>query len=175
MRFVLSVIVLSTGLVACSSAPPTREAAPSPSLATRGTAKQAVANLASASASLVSGRMMLASTGNGVRITGEVGGLNPYGAHALQLHERGDCSAVDASSAGVYFDPVRGSGAAAGNNRDRIVADGEGVAHVDQLVPGAVLGGGARNDIAGRALVVLGATRGASSARVACGVITVKP
>ena len=118
---------------------------------------------------------MLASTGNGVRITGEVGGLNPYGAHALQLHERGDCSAVDASSAGAYFDPVRGSGAAAGNNRDRIVADGEGEAHVDQLVPGAVLGGGARNDIAGRALVVLGATRGASSARVACGVITVKP
>ena len=92
----------------------------------------------------------------------------------LQVHERGDCSAVDARSAGRYYDPLAGArqDGAVGTSPDRIVADPEGVATVDLLLRGAVLGGGADNDILGRALLVLGATPGAISARVACGVIT---
>ena len=78
----------------------------------------------------------------------------------LQVHARGDCSAIDASSAGPYFD-ASGSGAVDGGS-DRIVANERGVARVDQLVHGAVLGGGAANDIAGRSLVVLGSTAGAT-------------
>ncbi|HRN62957.1 MAG TPA: superoxide dismutase family protein, partial [Luteimonas sp.] len=86
----------------------------------------------------------------------------------------GDCSAVDARSAGRYFDPLAGArqDGAVGDTPGRIVAGPDGVATVDLTVPGAVLGGGADNDILGRSLLVLGATPGAISARVACAVIT---
>lgn len=165
-------------LAACASAPPPVVRAPEPApvvAASVGTAREAAANLASASGSLVSGRVELTQAEGGVRITGTIGGLVRNGAHGLQVHERGDCSAVDASSAGRYYDPLPGAGqdGAVGEAPGRIVADTRGVSQVDLLVRGAVLGGGAGNDIAGRALLVLGATPGAISARVACGVITI--
>jgi Cu-Zn family superoxide dismutase len=168
---ILSVLLLA----ACASAPPKPAAPPppTPAPATVGTAQLAIANLASASGTLVSGRVELRPAAGGVRVTGIVGGLTRNGAHGLQVHERGDCSAVDARSAGAYFDPTGARGV--GGSSDRIVADPDGVARVDLLLRGAVLGGGAPNDIAARALVVLGATSGASSARVACGVIKVQP
>ena len=165
-------------LAACASAPrapqPAAEALPArPASAATGTAQRAIANLAASSGTLVSGRMELRAEPGGVRVGGEIGGLTRNGAHVLQVHERGDCSAVDASSAGPYFD-ASGAGPA-GGHPERIVADPRGVARVDLRLPGAVLGGGAGNDIAGRALVVLGSTRGATGARVACGVITAQP
>lgn len=181
MRFLLPFV--ATLLAACAAAPvsPGRPAAvagasvPAPvEFAEAGTASAAEANLASASGSLVSGRVMLRAEAGAVRITGEVGGLIPHGAHGLQVHEKGDCSAADASSAGLFFDPLEGfdqRGAVSGSP-GRIFADEHGVAQVDLRVPGAVLGGGSANDIAGRALLVLGATPGAFSARVACGPIT---
>ena len=170
-------------LSACASAP-RPAAAPQPQqpapaaashqIAASGTLDSAVANLASASGSLVSGRVVLVPAAGGVRVRGRIGGLVRNGAHGLQLHERGDCSAVDARSAGRYFDPLattRQDGAV-GSDPGRIVAGPDGVADVDLLLRGAVLGGGAGNDIVGRSLLVLGATPGAISARVACGVVT---
>ena len=162
-------------LVACASAPTSREPATPPRhIAQAGTTAKAIANLASASGSLVSGRMLLVQADGGVRIRGQVGGLVRNGAHGLQVHERGDCSAVDAASAGRYYDPLAGArqDGAVGEAPDRIVADADGVATIDMTIRGAVLGGGADNDIAGRSLLVLGATPGAISARVACGIIT---
>ena len=165
-------------LAACASAPrpappPSAQAAGAP-VAAPGTVEHAVANLAAASGSLVSGRMQLSQEAAGVRVRGQVGGLVRNGAHGLQVHERGDCSAVDARSAGRYYDPQGGAGrdGAVGPDPGRIIAGPDGVATVDLLVAGAVLGGGAGNDILGRSLLVLGATPGAISARVACGVIT---
>lgn len=174
-----AVVPLALILGACaSSGTPTRSAPPAPAVApvpraAVGTAQRAIANLAPASATLVSGRISLQATTGGVRLTGTVGALTRNGAHALQVHAVGDCSAVDARSAGGYFD-ASGRGAV-GGAEERIVADPRGVAQVDLLVPGAVLGGGAPNDIAGRALVVLGATSGATGARVACGVVKLQP
>ena len=62
---------------------------------------------------------------------------------------------------------------------DNIVADASGVAHVNAHVRGVSLGGGAANDIAGRAVVVHAAPddyasqpAGNAGARMACGVIT---
>jgi len=164
-------------LAACASAPQApREAPPPPprQIAEAGTMASAIANLASASGSLVSGRMVMVQASDGVRVRGQVGGLVRNGAHGLQVHERGDCSAVDARSAGGYYDPLAGGrqDGAVGDTPGRIVAGPDGVATVDLLLRGAVLGGGADNDIVGRSLLVLGATPGAISARVACGVIT---
>ncbi|MGY1518879.1 superoxide dismutase family protein [Luteimonas sp. A482] len=164
-------------LAACASAPPSPRGTPPPpprQIAEAGTMASAIANLASASGTLVSGRMVMVQAADGVRVRGQVGGLVRNGAHGLQVHERGDCSAVDARSAGRYYDPLAGArqDGAVGEAPGRIVAGPDGVATVDLLLRGAVLGGGADNDIVGRSLLVLGATPGAISARVACGVIT---
>lgn len=171
-------ILIATALVlsACASAPqaPRTPEPPPPRIALAGTTAKAIANLASASGSLVSGRMLLVQAADGVRVRGQVGGLVRNGAHGLQVHERGDCSAVDARSAGRFHDPLAGArqDGAVGPDPGRIVAGPDGVATVDLLLRGAVLGGGADNDVLGRSLLVLGATPGAISARVACAVIT---
>lgn len=176
MRRACSIAALAAVLLAACATPASRPPAATPQpppRAAEGTASLAHANLTPASATLVSGRITLRAEPAGVRLTGEVGGLTRNGAHVLQVHAHGDCSAIDASSAGPWFDPMGGGAPNAG--RERIVANERGVARVDQLVPGAVLGGGAGNDIAGRSLVVLGSTAGATGARVACGVITLAP
>ena len=178
----LAIVPLALLLGACASggggsptrgAPTATAVAPPLPRAAMGTAQRAIANLAPASGTLVSGRVALQAVPGGVRVTGTVGALTRNGAHALQVHAVGDCSAVDARSAGGYFDAT-GQGVV-GGTAERIVADARGVAQVDLMVAGAVLGGGAANDIAGRALVVLGATSGATSARIACGVVRLQP
>ncbi|HZD53879.1 MAG TPA: superoxide dismutase family protein, partial [Woeseiaceae bacterium] len=50
------------------------------------------------------GRITLTREGNQVRIQGTVTGLTP-GEHGFHIHEKGDCSASDASSAGGHFAP----------------------------------------------------------------------
>lgn len=170
-------------LAACGSTPSAPEAKPA---AIAGTAQEAVANLASASGSLVSGKLVLRPMGDGVHITGDVGGLKPGDVRGFHIHEKGDCSAADASSAGGHFNPGAqphgraGQGAHHAGDTDNIVADARGVAHIDAHVQGVSLGGGAANDIAGRAIIVHAAAddyatqpTGNAGARVACGVIRV--
>ena len=184
---------LIVGLAGCAGAPRSTDAPPAPatgtppaSPATTSTAREAVANLASASASLVSGRLVLVPMGRGVHLTGEIGGLQPGSSHGFHIHEKGDCSAADASSAGGHFNPAAqphgraGHGAHHAGDADNLVADANGVARVDVHVDGVTLGGGAANDIAGRAIVVHAAAddyssqpAGNAGARVACGVIRV--
>src|SRR5690606_7590245 len=136
-----------------------------------GTASEAVAILASASGSLVSGRATLHAEQGAVRVRGEVGGLVPHGAHGLQVHEKGDCSAADASSAGPFFNPLEAArpGGPVVAKPGGIFAAGRGVAEVTRVLPGAVLGGDSANDAAGRARRGRGATPSAFSARVPCG------
>ncbi|NIF73679.1 superoxide dismutase family protein, partial [Burkholderia sp. Ap-962] len=43
---------------------------------------------------------------DGVQVTYNIVGLPPNSDHALQIHERGDCNAVDGSSAGPVFAPA---------------------------------------------------------------------
>ncbi|MCI4568064.1 superoxide dismutase family protein [Lysobacter sp. CFH 32150] len=166
----------------CASAPP----APAPPPPAQSTAQAATVMLASASGSLVSGKGTLQPMGDGVHLRGTVGGLAPNSQHGIHVHEKGDCSAVDASSAGGHFNPGAsahgraGSGPHHAGDMDNLVADAEGVAQINIHLHGVTLGGGAANDIAGRALVVHAAPddyatqpAGNSGARVACGVITV--
>ncbi|GHC12184.1 superoxide dismutase family protein [Thermomonas carbonis] len=173
----------STGTPATTSATTTAATTPAKS-----TASRAIVNLAPASASLVSGRLTLMPMGDGVHITGEVGGLTPGDSRGFHIHEKGDCSAADASTAGGHFNPAAqahgrsGNGAHHAGDTDNIVADAKGVARIDAHVSGVTLGGGAANDIAGRAVIVHAAAddyttqpTGNAGARVACGVIKVAP
>lgn len=173
-------------LSACSTVPAPSAAPPSPVASTVSTARLATINLASASASLVSGRLIAMPMAGGVHLRGEIGGLAPYSTHAIHIHENGDCSAADASSAGGHFNPGGslhgkvGAGAHHGGDMDNLVANAEGVVRVDVHASGVTLGGGATNDVAGRAVIVHAAAddyrtqpTGNAGARLACGVIGV--
>ena len=174
------------GLAACSSTPVAPASAPADShqaAAQAKTARNAVVHLTGASGSLVSGTLTLAPMHGGVRVTGAIGGLTP-GSHGFHVHQTGDCSAADASSAGGHFNPTlqpHGRAEAMPHHAgdiDNIVAGWDGVAHVDVQLAGVSLGDGGRDDIAGRALVVHAAPddyrtqpSGNSGARIACGVV----
>lgn len=184
MRLILTAAAAALVLSSCASTPaPTPVAAP-PEVPTVSTVKHAVANLASASGSLVSGKVMLMPMGGGVHITGTVGGLPPNSEHGFHVHEKGDCSAADASSAGGHFNPFTtphgkvDAGAHHAGDMNNIRANAEGVATIDVHVEGVTLGGGAVNDIAERAVVVHAAPddyrsqpAGDAGARLACGLI----
>lgn len=185
LRF-LAAAVAATLLAACASTAPASSTASVQSSTATSAAREAAANLAPASSSLASGRLVLMPMAGGVHVRGEVGGLKPGGMHAFHIHETGDCSAADASSAGGHFNPSglphgrAGRGAHHAGDADNLVANARGVGTVDAHFAGVTLGGGRANDIAGRAVVVHAAPddytsqpAGNAGARIACGVIRI--
>lgn len=178
---VITITVLTYALTSCASAP----SKPKPQVqAAINTVSLANANMAPVSGTLVSGRLTLTPIDGGIRIEGQLGGLGRGATHAIHIHERGDCSAADGSSAGGHFNPAAAAHGRMGTavhhlgDMDNIVADAAGVAQVDVRVISATMGSGAAGDILGRAIIVhAGADdyvtqpTGNSGARVACGVI----
>ncbi|MDQ3288096.1 MAG: superoxide dismutase family protein [Pseudomonadota bacterium] len=155
-----------------------------PVLASMSTVREATVNLAPASGSLVSGRLTLRPMGDGVHLTGEIGGLPRNSTHAIHIHEKGDCTAADASSAGGHFNPTGephgrvGTPTHHAGDMNNILANTSGVAKVDVHAEGVVLGGSAANDAIGRAVVVhaqpddyTSQPSGDAGARIACGMI----
>lgn len=177
-------------LAACASSPSTdapATGAESTGAPATSTAREASVVLAPASGSLVSGRLAAMPMGGGVHFTGEIGGLTPGGTHAIHVHETGDCSAADASSAGGHFNPTGqphgqvGTPTHHAGDMNNLVANAQGVARVDVHAQNVTLGGGAANDIAGRAVIVHAKAddyrsqpSGDAGARVACGLVTVQ-
>ena len=174
--------VFASTMAGCAAAP--AKPAPSTPSHLRHPLAMVTANLGPASGTLVSGKLTLATVEGGVRITGDIGGLGRNSTHGIHIHERGDCSAADGSSAGGHFNPAGAAHGRAGatahhlGDMDNIVADANGIAHVSWQIDGVMLGTGAANDIVGRAIVVHAnpddyATQpsGNSGQRVACGVI----
>ena len=137
-----------------------------------------------ASGSEVSGHLSLSRTYGGLRILGQLSKMAPGSEHGFHLHEVGDCSAPDASSAGDHYDP---SGALHGHPDDgmhhagdlpNLRADGNGEITVDVVAKNLELGTGHSADIVGRAIVLHALPddyrtqpAGASGERIACGVI----
>jgi Cu-Zn family superoxide dismutase len=148
-----------------------------------GTGPKAHVQLQSKSGSAVGGTLSLQQKHDGVMISGEIRGLAPDSAHGFHVHEKGDCSAADASSAGPHFNPtgsphgMMGPGPHHEGDMPNITADKRGSALVKVLVPGATLDDGPAS-IMGRAIVVHRdpddySTQPAGNAgpRIACGVI----
>ncbi|HKC24001.1 MAG TPA: superoxide dismutase family protein [Thermoanaerobaculia bacterium] len=102
---VLVVILSALAFAACSSSSSTTStvAAP-PAPAGAAAAPSAKADIEARSGSTVSGTATFTETGDGVRVSVDVSGA-PEGVHAVHLHEKGDCSAPDATSAGGHFNP----------------------------------------------------------------------
>jgi len=159
-------------------------AAPAEKTAPAEAANEAVARVAPTQGNTVTGSVALASSPEGVRITGAIQGLKPNAEFGFHVHEKGDCSAPDGSSAGGHFNPAQAqhgsptSGAHHAGDMVNIRSNGEGVAQVDTTAAGTTLHGEPNTDVMGKAIVVHEspddyATQpsGNSGKRVACGVI----
>jgi Cu-Zn family superoxide dismutase len=134
------------------------------------------------------GHLSLSRSGEGVRILGALAGLPAGSEHGFHVHEVGDCSAPDASSAGAHFNPDaaphgRPDGAAHhAGDLPNLRADANGNIAVDVVSQALALGTGDARDIAGRAIVLhaepddyRSQPAGASGDRIACGVIGAAP
>ncbi|MGG2041703.1 superoxide dismutase family protein [Burkholderia gladioli] len=81
---------------------------------------------------------------DGVQVTYNIVGLPPNSDHALQIHERGDCNAVDGSSAGAVFAPAADrlrAGARVAGDLGNLHADSTGVAAGFIVAPDLALDG----------------------------------
>lgn len=65
----------------------------------------AVAVLSPTKGNNVTGKISFIETDEGIRVVARIEGLKP-GKHGFHIHENGDCSAPDASSAGSHFAPL---------------------------------------------------------------------
>ena len=67
--------------------------------------RHAVAELNPTAGNNVKGVVHFHETPKGIRVTATISGLTP-GDHGFHIHDKGDCSAPDASSAGGHFNPA---------------------------------------------------------------------
>jgi Cu-Zn family superoxide dismutase len=145
--------------------------------------QKAVAVLYPTKGSNVHGTVMFTKVENGVRVVANIEGLAP-GEHGFHVHEFGDCSAVDATSAGGHFNPAHEQhGAPDAKQRHvgdlgNITADANGKASYDRVDTEAALEGS--HSVIGYAVIVhekaddlKSQPTGNAGGRVACGVIGV--
>ena len=140
----------------------------------------AVAQLQPTAGNAVTGTVTFSSAANGVRVVAEVAGLTP-GDHGFHVHQTGDCSAPDGTSAGGHFNPeAHDHGPRTAEVRHvgdlgNLTVDADGNAHLDFVDTGIALSG--EHSIVGRGVIVHASPddysqpTGNAGARVACGVI----
>lgn len=189
MRSVILIVSLAVAGVAAAQNPPASSDANRPDPTSRAAAEVqspmgASAELKATPGNGVSGTLKLAPDKDGVHITGTIKGLTPGTTHGFHVHEKGDCSAPDASSAGPHYNPT---GQPHGNpatttrhlgDMPNIQADPKGVAKVDLIIKGVTVRTGQANDVVGKSVVVHEKTddyktqpAGDSGNRIACAVI----
>ncbi len=127
------------------------------------------------------GEVSFSQEKDGVRVTGHFTDLTP-GEHGIHIHEKPDCSAPDASSAGDHLNPTQAKHGGPDSSEHHmgdlgnITADSSGKANMNQVFKFISLEG--PNSILQHALVVHSGKddlttqpAGDSKGRVACGVI----
>jgi len=143
---------------------------------------QASALLAPTQGNTVQGNVIFRQEAKGsIRVIAEVSGLAP-GVHGFHVHEKGDCSAPDASSAGGHFNPHGtahgkvGAGTHHAGDLPSLEADANGNAKLNVVLESLVLAGD--HGIVGRSLIVhadpddyVSQPTGNAGARIACAVI----
>ena len=142
---------------------------------------KAVAVLHPTKGNSASGIVRFEAVSGGIRVVADITGLTP-GKHGFHIHEYGDCSSEDGSSAGGHFNPEKmPHGSPMDKERHvgdlgNIEADKDGKAHLDYIDSMIAFSG--KNSIIGRGVIVhekeddlKTQPTGAAGARVACGVI----
>jgi len=170
----LVVVLFSLGCSSRSTRSSTAAAAAGPS---------ASASLKPTQGNTVSGSIAFHEMAGGrVHVVADISGLKP-GKHGFHIHEKGDCSAPDATSAGGHFNPDAKPHAGPDSPEHHagdfgnIEADASGKAHFETTVNFITVSDGPKS-VKGRSVVVhLGVDdlktqpSGNSGARVACGVV----
>lgn len=144
---------------------------------------KAIAVLHPTKGSEVQGTVTFEVVEKGVRVVADVTGLAP-GKHGFHIHEFGDCSSADGTSAGGHFNPTGMPHSMPSSEKrhvgdlGNIEADKEGKAHLDYVDTVLALQGD--TSIIGRGVIVhekeddfKTQPTGAAGARLACGVIGV--
>lgn len=130
------------------------------------------------------GTVTFTKTDDGVRVVATITNLPPNSMHGFHIHEYGDCSAIDATSAGGHFNPHdRPHGGPTTAERHvgdlgNLASNDLGIAELDYVDPKLSFSGS--DSILGRGLVVHeqeddleSQPVGNAGARIGCGVIGV--
>ncbi len=186
MKFLKSYSVILIGLLVisagCADTEETNENMAESDTAMTNTQSQmtqtATATLSPTQDSDVKGTVTFSQSGDAVQVEANVMGLSE-GMHGFHIHETGDCSAPDASSAGGHFNPAgnehgaRTDSARHMGDMGNIEADAEGnatasftdsVIEMDQIMGKAVIVHSGEDDLTSQ-------PSGAAGNRMACGVI----
>lgn len=123
-------------------------------------------------------------TGDGIGVTAHIEGLQPNTQHGFHIHQFGDCTAPDGTSAGGHFNPT-GERHGGRHDHERHIGDmgnlesnSEGVATLEYIDPRLEMDG--HNSILGRGMIVHSQAddyttqpTGDAGARIGCAVIGV--
>ena len=166
----VSIALVSCGLIREARIPPT------PS-------KQATAVIGPASGSDLSGTAIFTQNGDTITLVVEIQNVSP-GLHAVHIHEKGDCSAPDGTSAGGHWNPTNvahgkwGEGEFHLGDIGNMTVSEEGTGRIELTTNLWEIGTGSDIDIVGRGIIVhAGADdftsqpSGAAGARIGCGAI----
>lgn len=147
--------------------------------------ERAVATIASASGSKVTGTVTFTQAGdNKVKMVLDLDGA-PAGTHGVHLHQNGDCSAADAASAGPHWNPgkhphgKRGEGQFHQGDLPNLTVGADGRGRMETEVEGWTIGGtDTTRNIVNRSIVIHEKAddyktqpAGDSGKRIGCGVI----
>jgi superoxide dismutase, Cu-Zn family len=167
MKFLLGLFALGLGVCLANAQEPTK----------------AIAVLHPTAGNNVTGSVTFTQSGEAVKVVADITGLTP-GKHGFHIHEFGDCSSSDGSSAGGHFNPThKQHGAPDASDRHagdlgNMEADASGKAHLEWSDKVMKLSGA--DSIVGRAVIVHEKVddlktqpTGNAGGRLACGVIGV--
>lgn len=142
---------------------------------------EARAEVHASSGSQVKGVVTFSQVADGVKIVADFEGLTP-GKHGFHVHEKGDCSAHDGSSAGGHFNPTNQPHGGPDSEKrhagdfGNVVADDSGKAHYERIDKVIRLNG--EQSIVDKSIVIhqdpddlVSQPTGNSGARIGCGVI----
>jgi len=147
--------------------------------------KIAKAMIQSASGSSLTGEATFEESGDEVKMTLTVKGATP-GTHAVHLHENGDCSASDATSAGGHWNPTHeshgkraGDGAFHSGDIANLEVGADGTGKIEVSASDWTIGGAPETDVIGKAVIIhasaddfVSQPSGNAGAREGCGVVS---
>lgn len=170
MKSVLAALVSALILSACASAAPE--------------GPRATAIMKPTAGNTAGGTVTFVQKGKLLVMQADISGLKPNTEHGIHIHEKGDCSAPDGSSAGGHFNPTNkphGHYATAeshAGDMPNLKSDANGAAKLSVPLQAVNTQDGASNNIIGRSVIIHAAPddyhsqpSGNSGARIACGVI----
>ncbi|MCB1119554.1 MAG: superoxide dismutase family protein [Chlamydiia bacterium] len=180
----VSPLIATVLLVSCQSEEKPRSLKEKSVIEAPKSVMQAVAYVHPTEGNEAHGRVTFDQVDGGVQVTADIEGLMP-GKHGFHIHEHGDCSAPDASSAGGHFNPTNKPHGGPESQEHHVgdlgnlEADAEGRAHFEFASEELELNG--PNSIIGKSVIVHAdeddlttQPTGNSGARVGCGTIDAK-